>query len=227
MLLLARTVQHGAELLGALLQAAEGLLHVPRLNRRATLARRVEKALRELALLGASRLARVLAHVLVVLDLERLLGQGLHHLKGQEAEDVDDVVGRLAVCDEAEASPLSEALALAVGERGLTEFGPGDVFLAGHGLGALVGFAQAREGDGVHFLLFFVLLVFALGDFHVEVGEGLPRKTDSRLLVFLCCILDWATGYNTAADRIFAGTDICLAALVVRILDVLAYVLPG
>lgn len=55
------------------------------------------------------------------------------------------VVGGLAVGNDVKAGQLAEALALAIGERGLTEVGPGHVFLPGHDRGALVGITEALE----------------------------------------------------------------------------------
>jgi hypothetical protein len=226
-LLLPRAVEHRPKLLRLRLQATKGLLDVAGFDRRAALAGHAkEAALRHLALLGPRSVARPLPElVLVVLDLERLLGERLHHLKRQEAENVDNVVRRLAVRDLAEARPLPEALALAVRERGLPEFRPRHVLLARHDLGALVGLAQPLQRDVVHLFLLLVLLIVALGHLDSEEGGRLPRQADAGLLVLLGCVVDRAAGHHPAAG-VLAGAKVGVAALVVRVLDILADVLP-
>lgn len=227
MLLLPRAVEHRPKLLRLRLQPPKGLLDVAGLDRRAALAGHAKQAaVRQLALLGPRALARPLPElVLVVLDPERLLGERLHHLERQEAEDVDNVVRRLAVRDLTKARPLPEPLALAVRERGLPEFRPRHVLLARHDLGALVGLAQPLQRDVVHLFLLLVLFVFALGYFDREEGGRLPRQADARLLVLLGCVVDGAAGDHSAAG-VLARAQVGVAALVVRVLDVLADVLP-
>lgn len=222
-----RAVEHGPRPLGPLLETAEGLLDVPRLDGPLPLAGGVEEPLLELPLLGAGVVAAALGagDVLLLLDLEGDLGEDLHHLEGQEAKDVDDIVRGLAVRHDAEAGPLPEPLALAVGEGGLAVLGPGDVLVLGHDLGALVGAAEALEGDEVHLVLILVLLVLALGDLDGVEGGLLPGEADLGLLVLLGLVVHGAA--DDAADRVVATGDVSFGAFVVRVLDVLAHVLPG
>lgn len=217
----ASTSQHSPTLLGACLQAPKSLLDVLRLDRRLPFRRRIKQSLRRLPLLGLVA-ACLLEQVFVLLDLERFLSQGLHHLESQEAQDVDDVVRGLAVGDVVEAGPLPETLALAVGEGGLAELGPGDVLLLGHAAGALVGLAQPLEGDEVHLLLLLVFLVLALRHLLGEERGWLPGQADLALLVLLGCVVG-----RPSDDRVFAGAEVSVTALVVAVLDVLADVLPG
>jgi hypothetical protein len=228
-----RPIQHRPRLLRPLLQPPEGLGDVPRLDGGLALAGGVEQALRELALLGAGGLLAALGALqagLLLLDVEGDLGQGLDHLKGQEAEDVDDVVRGPRVGDDAEAGPLAEALALAEGEGGLAVLGPGDVLLLGHGLCALVGLLQALQGDVVHLLLLLVLLVLALGHVLVVEGRRLPRQAGpggARLLD--AGVVGGPAGArdDAAGDGVLAGAEVGLAALLVRVLGGLADVFPG
>jgi hypothetical protein len=78
----------------------------------------------------------------------------------------------------------------------------------------------------VHLFFLLVFLVVALGDLDRVEGCRFPGKADLGLFVFLCCVVDWTAG-DHAADGILSGAQVRLAALVVGILDVLAYVLPG
>lgn len=82
-------VEHGARLLGPLLEPAKRLLDVPWLDRRAALAGRIEEALLEFALLARATLNQgaslSASHVLLLLDLEGNFRQGLDHFKGEKA----------------------------------------------------------------------------------------------------------------------------------------------
>ena len=219
-------VEHGPVLLGPLLETTESLLDVARFDGDLALARGVEETLLALALLIARVIGAALGagHVLLFLDLEGDLGEGLDHLEGQEAEDVDDVVRRLAIRDDAEAGPLAEALALAPGEGGLAVLGPGDVLLLGHDLCALVGLAQPLERDVVHLLLLFVLLVIALGHLDGVEGSRLPRQPDLGLFVLLGRVVDGPAADDAAG--VIAPRKVGVGALVVRVLDVLPDILP-
>lgn len=143
---------------------------MPRLDRRPALLGHFEQGTQlALALLqvrlatGRARRPRRL-EVLRGLDLQRLLGQRLHDLEGEETEDVDDVVVGLAVGHDAEAGPLAEALALAEREGGLATVGPEDILVACHVLGAFVSRGEARKRRFVLlFFLFVVFFVVALG----------------------------------------------------------------
>ena len=130
-------------------------------------------------------------------DLQRLLRQRLHDLKGQESENVNHVVVRFAVDDGPEAGPLAEALALAEGEGCLPAVAPVDVLLLGHVLGAFVGGGEARERRFVLLLLFFVFFVVALGDLFGEEGVDFPGEDEFGFLGragFLRCRGVYATG---------------------------------
>lgn len=58
----------------------------------------------------------LIVQILRRFDLQRLFSEHLHNLKGQKAEDIDHVVVGSAVCDDAEAGPLSETLGFAEGK---------------------------------------------------------------------------------------------------------------
>lgn len=92
-----RAVEHSPSLLGSLLKPPEGLLDVSGLDWRTAFAGGVEKALLVLALLVRAGIARGGAglgarDVLLLLDLERDFSQGLDHFKGEEAENINNVV---------------------------------------------------------------------------------------------------------------------------------------
>ena len=170
-----------------------------------------------------------LVQILGVLDLQSLLGQGLDHLKSQEAQDVDNVVIGLTVRNHSEPGPFPEALSLAEGEGSLTTFRPVDVLFLGHILGAFVGFFEALEAGVVHFLFVLVFFILALGyALTVEAGH-VPWKSNLGLLVLLRVV----RGLTVPAQHIrgagvFARDKIGIgAAFVVRCFDVLAHVLPG
>lgn len=112
---------------------------------------------------SASTCLRV-RRVLRSFDIQRLLGQGLDNLKGQEAEDINDVVVRFAVDDGPKARPLSESFALPECKAGLSTVGPVDVFLSGHVFGTLVSRRQARKGRFILFLFLLVFFVVSLGN---------------------------------------------------------------
>jgi hypothetical protein len=63
-------------------------------------------------------------YIFGILDSEGFFCQSLDNLKGEETQDIDDVVVWLAVSDDAETSPFAEAFALAESERGLTALAP-------------------------------------------------------------------------------------------------------
>lgn len=197
-----------------------------RLNGRLANRRRIKQALDSLALLAlVLDAALLLIQVLLLLDAQRLLGEGLHDLKGQKAEDIDNIIVWLGFRDCSEASPLAETLALAEREGCLAILGPRDVLLLGHGLGALIGFLEALEGGVVHFLLVLVVFVVALGDFLGVEGGDLPGKPDLGFLVLLGDV-DGAGG-GDGGDGLVAGADVGFVAFVVRVLDVLADIFPG
>lgn len=217
-----RAGEHGPALLWSCLQSAKRLLDMSGFHRCLSLARRIEQSLRQFPLLHARVVTGcLLEEIFVLFDLQRLLRQGLDHLEGQETEDVDYIVRRLAVGDVVETSPLAKPFPFAVRKGCLSEFRPGDVFLLGHTSGAFVGFAEALKSDKVHFLFFFVLFVFAFGDFLTKEGRWLPGQTDFGLLVLLRCVVD-----RTSYDRIFTGTKVRVSSFIVRVLDVLAHVFP-
>lgn len=197
-----------------------------RLNGRLSNRRRIKQALDSLALLAlVLDTALLLIQVLLLLDAQRLLGEGLHDLKGQKAQDIDNIVVRLGLGDRPEASPLAEALALAESEGCLTVLRPRDVLLLGHGFGSLIGFLEALEGGVVHFLLVLVVFVVALGDFLGVEGGDLPGKPNLGFLVLLGDV-DGAGG-GDGCDGLVAGADVGFVAFVVRVFDVLADVFPG
>lgn len=223
-------VEHSTRLLGPLLEFPKGFLDVPWLDGRAALAGRIKEALLEFALLARAALNQSAGlsagHIFLLLDLEGNFGQGLDHFKGEKAKDIDDVVGWLAVGDDAKAGPFAEPLALAPGEGCLTIFRPRHVLLSRHDFGALVGLAQTLERDVVHFFLLLVFFVVALGNFDRVEGRGFPGETDFGLFVLLGRFVYWTSGDNTA-DSIVARSDIRVCAFVVRILDVFTDVFPG
>lgn len=196
------------------------------LNRGLANRRWIKQSLDGLALLAlVLDAALLLVQVLLLLDTQRLLGERLHNLKGQKAEDIDNIVVRLGLGDGPKASPLAESLALAERERCLAVLGPRDVLLLGHGLGALIGLLEALEGGIVHFLLVLVVFVVALGDLLGVEGGDLPGKADFGFLVLLRDVD--RTGGGDGGDRLIACADVGFIAFVVRVLDVLAHVFPG
>lgn len=226
-----------------MLQTTKGLLHVSRLDGLAILLGRIEEASFALALALTGAIARgttggasatttasfLLEEIFGLFHLEGLLGQGLDDLKGQEPQNVDDVVVGLAVRDDAEAGPLAETLALAEGEGGLATLGPVDVLLARHVLGALVGLLEPLQRREVHLFLLFILLVLALRHALAVEARDVPRQPDLGLLVLLARVRHRAA----AAEHVRRGGVVparevgrVAAALVVRGLDVLAHVLP-
>lgn len=218
-------VEHSIGPLGPLLQAPRRLLDVTRLDGRFALAGRVEQGSLVLALLGGAVVLGAVegaGRVFLLLDFQGNLGEGLDHLEGEEAEDVDNVVGGLAVRHDAEAGPLAEALALAVREGRLAVLRPGDVLFARHGLCALVGLAEALERDVVHFLFFFVVLVVALGHLDVVEGGGFPGEADFGLFVLLGGLVVARGPFN----GFFAAGQVGVGTLVVRVFDVFAHVFP-
>lgn len=200
---------------------------MPWLNGCAPLTRGVEETLLQLTLLGAGVFAAALgsSHVLLLLGLESHLRQRLDHLKSEETQDVDDVVRGLAVGDDAEARPLAKALALAPGKRCLAVLGPSDIFLPGHGLGALVSLAQSLKGDVIHLFLFLVVLVVSLGDLDGVKGGRLPWQADLGLFVLLSLDVD-GTASGNYASRVVSTSEVGISTFVVRVLDIFTHVFP-
>lgn len=174
----------------------------------------VEEAFDSLALLAlVLDTALLLVQVLLLLDAERLLSESLDDLKGQESENIDNIVVWLRLSDGTKASPLAETLALAEGERCLAVLRPRDVLLLGHGLGALISLLEALEGSVVHFLFILVVFVIALGDFLGVEGGDLPGKSDLGFLVLLGDV-DGAGG-GDGGDGLVSGADVGFVAFVV------------
>jgi hypothetical protein len=108
----------------------------------------------------------------------------------------------------------------------LTVFRPCYIFFTGHDFGALVGLAQTLEGDVVHFFFFLVLFIVALGDLDCKKGRGFPGETDFGLFILLGRFV-YGAARNDTADGIVTGSDVCICAFVVGVLDVFADVFPG
>ena len=89
----------------------------------------------------ASATVRFLAcQVFCLFDFQCFFCDGLHNLKGEEAQDVDDIVIGFRFRDDAEPGPFPESLALSEREAGLSTFAPVQVFVGRHVLGPFVGF---------------------------------------------------------------------------------------
>lgn len=222
--------QHGNGLLRGSLELPVRLTNVSRLDGGAPLLWRVEQTSLPLALLiGAAGVGAttVLLVVFSFLDLERLLREGLDNLKGQEAENIHNVVIGLGLGDDPEARPLAKPLALAVGEGGLATLRPEDVLLLGHVLGALIGRGEALKGRIVLLLLLLVLLVVALGHLDREEAVDVPSKAHLGPLVL--GLRGDVRGARNDTSRIVGGGEVGRigTSLVVGVLDVLADVLPG
>lgn len=201
-----------------------------RLNRGTSLLRRVEEPGLALALLGVGtcsvRPATIFLVVFPLLDLERFLRKSLNNLKGQEPENVHNIIVGLGFGDDSKARPLAEPLALAVGEGGLATLRPEDVLLPGHVLRALVGRGETLEGRIVLLLLLFVLLVVALGDLDREVAVDVPGKAHLSPLVL--GLRGDVRGSGNGTGCIVGGKVSRIStSLVVRVLDVLTNVFPG
>ena len=137
-------------------------------------------------------------------DLQRLFRQGLHDLKGQEAQDIDDVIVGFGVGDDPEAGPFAEPLAFAEGEGRLAAVGPENVFVLGHVLGALVGGGEAGEGCGGLFGFVFALVgvvfVFALRYLFGVKGGYVPGEADAGF---------FASGVGRLLGRRVGRTGLC------------------
>ena len=179
-----------------LLQSPEPLSHMVRPHRSGPLLGGIEQPLRTLPLLHHPATAVIVApalqlvQVLFPFDLERFFRQRLHHLEGQEAQYVNDVVVGLAVRHDTEPRPLAEPFPFAEREGRLSAVAEVHVLVLGHVFRPLVGQFEPLQRRVVHFFFVFVFFIFAIGDLFGVEALDVPGEKDLVAFVFLRCVAD-------------------------------------
>lgn len=162
--------------------------------------------------------------------MKSLLSQSLDDLECEKAQNVNNVIVRLAVGVEMKAGPFPEPFSFAEGEGCLSTFAVVDIFLPRHVLGTFVGGLQSGDGRLVHLLFLLVLFVVSFWHLFAEVAGNIPRKRHLGSLVFLSGVAYHRTsGSRTsigATKRIVTANVGCITSLIVRIFGGFADVLP-